>query len=194
MVDSFIKGLVSAMKSVPARNLDELWNKVNINNNGSSADVIDKNEANEYINSIYFVEEGMNKETFKKKNEAIFELNKINTDLDSFADYAPKMGMGNTAGLKTEVVSKIVKEMIANGEFDNKKEVILGKFIYLDDATQLQVLEKLTPQEQNEALSSLPPETQDVLKVKLSTIKELENEQKEQEKQKQESDVHFGLD
>ena len=194
MVDSFIKGLVSAMKSVPARNLDELWNKVNINNNGSYADVIDKNEANEYINSIYFVEEGMNKETFKKKNEAIFELNKINTDLDSFADYAPKMGMGNTAGLKTEVVSKIVKEMIANGEFDNKKEVILGKFIYLDDATQLQVLEKLTPQEQNEALSSLPPETQDVLKVKLSTIKELENEQKEQEKQKQESDVHFGLD
>ena len=69
--------------------------------------------------------------------------------------------------------------MIANGEFETKKDVILGKFTYMDESTQLLVLEKLTPEEQKEALSKLSDEKQDLLRTQLDTIKQMEKENQE---------------
>lgn len=147
--------------------LEELWDVYNSNKDGDSANVIDKNEATRNLGTIYFIEEGMTKEEFISKNSAIYE------SFNNTMNFTP-----NSENLHS-TVGRVVKDMIANGEFETKKDVILGKFTYMDESTQLLVLEKLTPEEQKEALSKLSDEKQDLLRTQLDTIKQMEKENQE---------------
>lgn len=166
------------------KSLDELWEQFNFNKEGDSANVIDKKEASELNGSIYFVEEGMTKEEFEKKNKDILYNNNCmiyNSNRENL--YADRNEAHAAITRREAVISNVVKEMITNGEFDAKKEMVVSKFNYLDEATQLLVLEKLTQQEQNELLSRFDPEKQDLLRVKLDTIKEIDAANEEYKKE-----------
>ncbi len=120
--------------------LKELWNEYNSNKAGDSATKIDKSEMIQKTSAIFFVEEGMTEQEFCAKNYEVYEAFVTGESTKS-----------------SRAVSKLVKEMIENGEFEAKRDVILGKLNYLDAETRMLV-------EQEE----------DTLKSREETKKELE--------------------
>ena len=101
--------------------------------------VIDASEANFAKGSIFFVEEGMTKEEFMKKNMIIWES--VNPLMAcSPAGYErPKLH---------DAVSSIVRDIINKGQFEEKKEMIMEKAAYLNEETLKLVKSKLSPEEQ----------------------------------------------
>ena len=122
--------------------LHEIWTHVANSNENGDPNSIDSSEQKFNYGSIYFVEEGMTEQEFYAKNHAIY-------------DTQPKMQNGmyilemeDTPKEKlSSAVSRVVNQMLDNGEFEAKKDVIMGKIMYMDDETQKRVLDQLPEDE-----------------------------------------------
>ena len=124
--------------------LEEIWTNVANSNKEGDPNSIDSKEVSFNYGSIYFIEEGMTEQEFYAKNLAIY-------------DTQPKMQNGMfIAELKdrqketlSSAVSRVVNQMLDNGEFEAKRDIIMGKLPYLDVETKNRVIEqdyKINPQ------------------------------------------------
>ena len=106
------------------RYLKDYWNM--INREGKDSKRIEEIEVKKNTGSIFFVEEGMEIGDFIKKNMPIEAEQRKNP-------------------FGFEELNKIVNEMLDGGEFEQKKDIILGKILYLDKKTIIKVLDLLAP-------------------------------------------------
>ena len=122
--------------------LKEIWTNVANSNKDGDPNSIDSSEQSSNCGSIYFIEEGMTEQEFYAKNYAIY-------------DTQPKMQNGmliyEIGDMQKEklssAVSRVVNQMLDNGEFESKKDVIMGKIMYMDNETQKRVLDQLPENE-----------------------------------------------
>lgn len=135
--------------SIKKLSLEELWNEFNSNTTGDSATVIDKEEMLKMTSSVFFVEEGMTEREFYSKNAEVYE---------AYAYDPSKMSSS---------VSNLVKNIIDSGDYEKKRDVILGKLSYLDADTR-----KLVEQEE------------DNYKTRQETVKQVEASNENDEKDK----------
>ena len=128
---------------VAPKGMDNVWKSVNSNNEGDSYNRIDKEEATAQTKSIYFVEENMTYKDFVERNREIYLAQSSGEETDK--NEVEKLQKEKLSG----AVSKVVKEMIKNGAFDDpqKREMIIGKWDYMDETTQELVFNMLTQEE-----------------------------------------------
>ena len=122
----------------PVKDILEQFKLFDSNANGEKG-VIDAEEAKMGHGSIFFVEEGMTEKEFINKNAMIWEATHPLMACNASGYERPTL---------TDSVSSIVKNMIKTGQFEEKKDVIMGKIAYLNKETLELVKSKLTPEEQ----------------------------------------------
>ena len=124
--------------------LREVWQKVANNNRSGDPNTIDNDEQMLTYGSIYFIEEGMTEQEFYDKNK------EIHLKKPFFKDGHILNYVANQKEALSSAVSNVVNQMIDNGEFETKKEIVLGKINYMNEETQKRVLDLLPETERQE--------------------------------------------